>query len=265
MAIGELADGLHIDLNRVPKKYDGLDGTELAISESQERMACVVRASDMERFIALASAENIEATHVATVTDTNRLTMEWNGAKIVDLSRDFLNSNGAVKHTDIEIEPASVKPVHSREVTAQNVIEHMSGLNLCSQKGLSERFDSTIGANTVLMPFGGENQLTPTQGMVAKIPVLHGETNTCSVMAWGFNPYISEQSPYHGAMYAVIESVAKAVAVGGSYKKCWLTFQEYFERTQNDPKRWGKPMARFLARTKRRLPLALAPSAARIP
>ena len=183
VAIGELADGLHIDLNRVPKKYDGLDGTELAISESQERMACVVRASDMERFIALASAENIEATHVATVTDTNRLTMEWNGAKIVDLSRDFLNSNGAVKHTDIEIEPASVKPVHNREVTAQSVIEHMSGLNLCSQKGLSERFDSTIGANTVLMPFGGENQLTPTQGMVAKIPVLHGETNTCSVMA----------------------------------------------------------------------------------
>ena len=257
VAIGELADGLHIDLNRVPKKYDGLDGTELAISESQERMACVVRASDMERFIALASAENIEATHVATVTDTNRLTMEWNGAKIVDLSRDFLNSNGAVKHTDIEIEPASVKPVHSREVTAQNVIEHMSGLNLCSQKGLSERFDSTIGANTVLMPFGGENQLTPTQGMVAKIPVLHGETNTCSVMAWGFNPYISEQSPYHGAMYAVIESVAKAVAVGGSYKKCWLTFQEYFERMQNDPKRWGKPMAALLGAYKAQTALGI--------
>jgi len=257
VAIGELADGLHIDLNRVPKKYDGLDGTELAISESQERMACVVRASDMERFIALASAENIEATHVATVTDTNRLTMEWNGNRIVDLSRDFLNSNGAVKHTDIEITAASVKPVHNREVTAQDVIEHMSTLNLCSQKGLSERFDSTIGANTVLMPFGGENQLTPTQGMVAKIPVLHGETNTCSVMAWGFNPYISEQSPYHGAMYAVIESIAKAIAVGGSYKKCWLTFQEYFERTQNDPKRWGKPMAALLGAYKAQTQLGI--------
>lgn len=257
VAIGELADGLHIDLNRVPKKYDGLDGTELAISESQERMACVVRAADMDRFIELASAENIEATHVATVTDTNRLTMEWNGVRIVDLSRSFLNSNGAVKHTDVEILPAAVKPVHSRAVTAQDVMEHMGSLNLCSQKGLSERFDSTIGANTVLMPFGGENQLTPTQGMVAKIPVLHGETNTCSVMAWGFNPYISEQSPYHGAMYAVIESVAKAIAVGGSYKKCWLTFQEYFERTQNDPKRWGKPMAALLGAYKAQIALGI--------
>ena len=256
VAIGELADGLHIDLNRVPKKYDGLDGTELAISESQERMACVVRAEDKDRFIALAGEENIEATHVATVTDTNRLTMEWNGARIVDLSRDFLNSNGATKHTDIEITSATVKPVHNREVTANDVVEHLCDLNLCSQKGLSERFDSTIGANTVLMPFGGEHQLTPTQGMVAKIPV-NGETETCSVMAWGFNPYISEQSPYHGAMYAVVESVAKAIAVGGSHKKCWLTFQEYFERTQNDPKRWGKPMAALLGAYKAQVELGI--------
>ena len=257
VAIGELADGLHINLNAVPKKYDGLDGTELAISESQERLACVVRASDMARFSELAASENIEATHVATVTDTNRLTMEWNGVQIVDLSRDFLNSNGAVKHTNIEITSASVKPVHNRKATAKDVIEHMSDLNLCSQKGLSERFDSTIGANTVLMPFGGENQLTPSQAMVAKIPMLKGETNTCSVMAWGFNPYISVQSPYHASMYAVIESVAKAIAVGGSYKKCWLTFQEYFERTKNDPKRWGKPMAALLGAYKAQLELQI--------
>ena len=246
VAIGELADGLSINLDRVPKKYNGLDGTELAISESQERMACVVRRADMERFIALASRENLEATHVADVTDTNRLTMDWQGSRIVDLSRSFLNSNGAVKHTDVEIEAASVKPVCNVDVTSENIIAHLSSLNLCSQKGLSERFDSTVGAGTVLMPFGGENQLTPTQAMVAKLPVLHGNTDDCSVMAWGFNPFISEQSPYHGALYAVIESVAKIVAAGGSYKHCWLTFQEYFERTQNDPRRWGKPMAALL-------------------
>ncbi len=246
VAIGELADGLHINLDAVPKKYDGLDGTELAISESQERMACVIRRSDMEQFIAMAGQENIEATHVATVTDQNRLTMDWNGNRIVDLSRDFLNSNGAAKHTDIRITAAEVHPVHQRELNLREIIAHLSSLELCSQKGLVERFDSTIGANTVLMPFGGERQKTPTQAMVAKIPVLKGETETCSVMAWGFNPYLSEQSPYHGAIYAVVESVAKAVAVGGSHTHCWLTFQEYFERTQNNPVRWGKPMAALL-------------------
>ena len=258
VAIGELADGLAINLDAVPKKYNGLDGTELAISESQERMACVVRASDMDRFIALASRENIEATHVADVTEAPRLTMDWQGSRIVDLSREFLNSNGASKHTDIEIVHADVKPVHDRETTAQAICEHLSSLELCSQKGLCERFDSTIGAGTVLMPFGGEYQLTPTQAMVAKIPVLSGETDDCSVMAWGFNPRISEQSPYHGAMYAVIESVAKVVAAGGSYHHCWLTFQEYFERTQGDPKRWGKPAAALLGAFKAQLELGIA-------
>lgn len=262
VAIGELADGLVINLDAVPKKYNGLDGTELAISESQERMACVVRASDAERFIALAGQENIEATLVATVTAEPRLRMDWNGNRIVDLSREFLNSNGAVKHTNIEITKASVELVHKKKLDAQNVINHLCDLNICSQKGLSERFDSTIGARTVLMPFGGETQMTPIQAMVAKLPVSNygnpsAETNTASVMAWGFNPYISAQSPYHGAMYAVIESVAKAISVGGSYKKCWLTFQEYFERTKNDPKRWGKPMAALLGAYKAQMGLGI--------
>lgn len=257
VAIGELADGLCINLDAVPKKYNGLDGTELAISESQERMACVVREKDMQRFIELAGQENIEATLVAVVTEEPRLKMEWQGSVIVDLSREFLNSNGAVKHTDIEIVKAEVKPVHSKTVCAKSIIEHMTDLNICSQRGLVDRFDSTVGTHTVLMPFGGEYQLTPAQAMVAKIPVMHGETKTCSLMAWGFNPYISSQSPYHGAMYAVIESVSKIVATGGSYKKCWLTFQEYFERTKNDPKRWGKPMAALLGAYKAQIELGI--------
>lgn len=257
VAIGELADGLHINLDAVPKKYNGLDGTELAISESQERMACVIRSTDVDKFIALAQEENIEATVVAKVMAEPRLTMEWCSNKIVDLSREFLNSNGAVKHTDIEIAPASVKPVHNYDVSFDNIIKHLSDINICSQKGLSERFDSTIGARTVLMPFGGENQLTPIQAMAAKIPVLNGETETCSLMSWGFNPYISSQSPYHGAMYAVIESVSKIVATGGSYKKCWLTFQEYFERTQNDPLRWGKPLSALLGAYKAQIELGI--------
>ncbi|WMJ22291.1 phosphoribosylformylglycinamidine synthase [Paludicola sp. MB14-C6] len=257
VAIGELADGLEINLDAVPKKYNGLDGTELAISESQERMACVVRKSDMEKFIALAQEENLEATFVATVTETPRLKMDWNGKRIVDLSREFLNSNGAVKHTEIEVAKALVKPVHKKEITAVNVVEHLCDLNMCSQKGLVERFDSTIGSGSVLMPFGGEYQLTPTQAMVAKIPVLYGETQTASVMGWGFNPYISEQSPYHGAMYAVIESIAKVVATGGSHHQCWLTFQEYFERTQNNPVRWGKPFAALLGAYKAQIELGI--------
>lgn len=257
VAIGELADGLHINLDVVPKKYNGLDGTELAISESQERMACVVRKSDMEKFIKLAQEENIEATHVATVMAEPRLTMAWNGNRIVDLSREFLNSNGAVKHTDVEIAKAEVTPVHNKTLTSENIVAHLSDLNICSQKGLAERFDSTVGAGSIFMPFGGENQLTPTQAMVAKIPVLHGETQTCSVMAWGFNPYISQQSPYHGAMYAVIESVAKVIAVGGSYKNAWLTFQEYFERTQNNPVRWGKPLSALLGAYKAQIELGI--------
>lgn len=246
VAIGELADGLCISLDKVPKKYDGLDGTELAISESQERMACVVRRSDMKAFMELCAAENLEATLVAEVTKEARLVMDWAGERIVDLSREFLNSNGAPKKTDVSIPAAAVKPPYSRAITKADIIEHMSELNICSQKGLAERFDSTNGSATVLMPFGGEQQLTPSQAMAAKLPVRYGETNTTSVMAWGFNPYISEQSPYHGAIYAVIESVAKLVATGGSRNQCWLTFQEFFERTKNNPLRWGKPMAALL-------------------
>ena len=246
VAIGELADGLRINLDAVPKKYDGLDGTELAISESQERMACVVAAADADAFIAEADRENIEATVVAVVTEEPRLRMEWQGNEIVNLSREFLNSNGAEKHTKIRIAHQEVRPVHVAENTPEGWTSHLTGLNVCSQKGLVERFDSTIGAGTVLMPFGGEHQMTPTQAMVGKIPVLEGETDTSSVMAWGFNPEISTQSPYFGAIYAVIESIAKVVSVGGSRRQCWLTFQEYFERTKNDPARWGKPLAALL-------------------
>ena len=257
VAIGELADGLSINLDAVPKKYDGLDGTELAISESQERMACVVRAKDVDAFIAEADKENIEATVVAEVTAEPRLKMNWQGNEIVNLSREFLNSNGAKKYTDIVIGKQSVKPVHNYECSIQNWFLHMTDLNICSQKGLVERFDSTIGAGTVLMPFGGEKQMTPTQAMVAKIPVLEGQTDTSSVMGWGFNPYLSEQSPYLGSMYAVIESIAKVISVGGNYHQCWLTFQEYFERTQNDPKRWGQPLAALLGAYKAQLELGI--------
>ncbi len=246
VAIGELADGLLIDLDAVPKKYDGLDGTELAISESQERMAVVVAKEDADAFIALASKENLLATKVAVVTEEPRLKMNWCGNTIVDLSREFLNSNGATKYTDIEVEEPSLSPVHDYKNTAENWKKLMTELNVCSQKGLVERFDSTIGASTVLMPYGGVLQTTPSQAMAAKIPVLHGETNTSSLMGWGFNPDLSAQSPYHGAIYAVVESVAKVVAAGGSRKQCWLTFQEYFERTQNTPTRWGKPLSALL-------------------
>ncbi|MGN0580815.1 MAG: phosphoribosylformylglycinamidine synthase [Ruminococcus sp.] len=246
VAIGELTDGLVINLNAVPKKYDGLDGTEIAISESQERMAVVIAPEDLEAFMAEAKKENLEATLVADVVEEPRLKMNWNGNTIVDLSREFLNSNGAPKYTDISVESPS--DTSAQEITdcADSWTELMSNLNVCSQKGLVEKFDSTIGAGTVLMPYGGAYQMTPSQAMAAKIPVLKGETTTCSLMGWGYNPDISEKSPYHGAMLAVVESIAKVVAAGGSYKKCWLTFQEYFERTQNDPKRWGKPMAALL-------------------
>ncbi len=253
VAIGELTDGLVIDLNAVPKKYDGLDGTEIAISESQERMAVVIAPEDVDAFMAEAAKENLEATVVADVVAEPRLKMNWNGNTIVDLSRDFLNSNGAPKFTDIEVEAPAEREAEEVSDTADSWTELMSNLNVCSQKGLIEKFDSTIGAGTVLMPFGGVYQLSPSQAMAAKIPVLKGETNTCSLMGWGYNPDISEKSPYHGAMLAVIESIAKIVATGGTYKKCWLTFQEYFERTQNDPKRWGKPMAALLGAFKAQL------------
>ena len=260
VAIGELTDGLDIDLNAVPRKYDGLDGTELAISESQERMAVVVAPEDVEAFMAAAAKENLLATVVAVATDTNRLRMNWNGKTIVDLSRTFLNSNGAEKHTDIIAAAPSAKAANEPafEDTPDGWRDMMSSLNICSQKGLVEKFDSTIGAGTVLMPFGGVYQLTPAQAMAAKIPVLTGETKTCSLMGWGFHPTLSEQSPYHGAMLAVIESVAKVLAAGGKREQCWLTFQEYFERTQNDPKRWGKPFSALLGAFKAQLELNCA-------
>ena len=255
VAIGELTDGLIINLNAVPKKYDGLDGTEIAISESQERMAVVVAPEDVDKFMELAHKENLEATLVADVVAEPRLKMEWNGNTIVDLSREFLNSNGAPKYTDIEVEAPAQRPEYDITDSADTWTDLLTNLNVCSQKGLIEKFDSTIGAGTVLMPFGGAYQLSPSQAMAAKIPVLNGETNTCSLMGWGYNPDISDKSPYHGAMLAVIESIAKVVAAGGTYKKCWLTFQEYFERTQNDPRRWGKPMAALLGAFKAQLEL----------
>ena len=255
VAIGELTDGLVINLNKVPKKYDGLDGTELAISESQERMAVVVAPENAEKFIAEAAKENLEATIVAVASEEPRLKMEWNGKVIVDLSREFLNSNGAEKHTDVVVQMPATSQLKSYNDTEDSWYTLMSNQNVCSQKGLVERFDSTIGAGTVLMPYAGKYQLTPTQAMAAKLPVLKGETTTCSIMGWGFNPYVSERSPYHGAIAAVIESIAKVVAAGGSYKNCWLTFQEYFERTQNNPSRWGKPFAALLGAFRAQLEL----------
>ena len=253
VAIGELTDGLVIDLNAVPKKYEGLDGTEIAISESQERMAVVIAKEDVERFLDEAHKENLEATVVADVMEEPRLKMNWNGVTIVDLSREFLNSNGAPKYTDIKIKKPDIKVLNTYTDNPEGWDALMANLNVCSQKGLVEKFDSTIGASTVLMPFGGKYQLTPTQAMAAKIPVLKGQTDTCSIMGWGYNPFISEKSPYHGAMLAVVESIAKVVAAGGKYEHCWLTFQEYFERTQNNPERWGKPMAALLGAFKAQL------------
>ena len=246
VAIGELADGLDIDLNAVPKKYDGLDGTELAISESQERMAVVVAKEDVEKFISLADGENLEATVVAEVKADPRLTMTWNGKKIVDISRDFLNSNGAEKHIDIA--PAKAE-IYKKDISggfAENYRKTVSDLNMCSKRGLSERFDSTIGAGTVLMPFGGKYQQTPIQAMVQKISVEKGHTDNCSLMAFGYNPFVTEKSPFHGAYLAVVESVCKLIATGTDFKDVYLTFQEYFERPGKDPERWGKPLAALL-------------------
>ena len=246
VAIGELADGLLIDLNAVPKKYDGLDGTELAISESQERMAVVVAEKDTERFLQLADTENLEATIVAKVTDNARLVMSWNGKNIVDISREFLNSNGAEKHIDIESSASSDYDKNIDKDFSESMFNLASDLNVCSKRGLSERFDSTIGSGTVLMPFGGKNQLTPIQAMVHKISVEKNDTDCCSVMSWGYNPFISEKSPYHGAYLAVVESVSKLIATGAEFKDVYLTFQEYFEKLKSDPKRWGKPLAALL-------------------
>ena len=292
VAIGELADGLEIDLNAVPKKYEGLDGTELAISESQERMACVIEAENKYLFMRLAADENLQCVQVATVTEEPRLVMNWNGNKIVDISREFLNSNGADKHIEVApeapgdwrstslygkalkdakdmadkarslesgAEAAAMKHAALKEVSFTKLYDRVAAdLNTCSKRGLSERFDSTIGAGTVLMPFGGHNQLTPIQAMVHKIPLEKGNTDDCSLMSWGYNPFISSASPYHGAYLAVIESISKLIATGASFDEIYLSFQEYFPSLRNDPARWGKPLAALLGAFEAQMRLGIA-------
>ncbi|MEG2024906.1 MAG: phosphoribosylformylglycinamidine synthase, partial [Gordonibacter sp.] len=246
VAVGELADGLFIDLNKVPKKYDGLDGTELAISESQERMAVALAPEDVETFLALAGEENLEATPIAQVTEEARVRMVWNDTTIVDVSRDFLASNGAPKHQGVRVAcGGSYERTWPGATLAERMEALVTDINVCSNKGLSERFDSTIGAATVLMPFGGKHQLTPSMAMVAKLPVF-GETTTCSGMAWGFNPYLTEANQFAGSYLAVVESVAKLAAAGFVRQDMYLTFQEYFERLRDEPERWGKPVAAVL-------------------
>ena len=254
VAIGEIAESLDINLDLVPKKYDGLDGTELAISESQERMACAIDAENEERFIELAGLENLQATHVATVTDTGYLRMFWNGKAIVDLNRAFLDTNGKKQQTDIYVPKVDEENTFFNtgkikvegETISDKFDSVLKDLNVCSQKGLVEKFDNTIGSNTVLLPFGGKYQRTPIQGMVAKIPVLDGKTTTSSIMTFGYNPKIGKWSPFHGALYAVVESICKLVAVGGDYKTTRLTFQEYFEKLGKDKTKWGKPFSALL-------------------
>ena len=256
VAIGELADGLTINLNAVPKKYEGLDGTELAISESQERMAVVLSPADVPAFLRHADAENLEATEVALVTAEPRLVMKWNDREIVRIERGFLATNGVRQHVRVVVASPNEKTPYLQQIppAVKKVgraledmwIANLSDLNVCSQKGLGERFDATVGAATVLMPFGGKNQLTPSEAMVAKLPVRHGETNTASAMAFGFDPDLSTWSPFHGALYAVVEAVSKIVAAGGEAAKVRLTLQEYFERLGTDPKKWGKPFAALL-------------------
>ena len=258
VAIGELTDGLDINLNSVPKKYEGLDATELAISESQERMAVVVQSKDIERFLQLACEENIQATVVATVKESPYLTMYYNDAKVVDISRSFLDTNGAEKH--IKIKTTSPKFLNEKQVDSfkNEYINLLSDLNICSKRGLNERFDSNIGANTVLLPFGGKNQLTPIQAMVHKVSVEKGDTTTCSIMSYGYNPFISEKSPFHGAYMAVVDSLCKIVAVGGGYNNIYLSFQEYFENLEKDEKRWGKPLSSLLGAFKAQMDFKVA-------
>ena len=251
VAIGELAPGLQIDLDKVPKKYAGLDGTEIAISESQERMAVVVAPEDVEKFLGFANEENLEAVPVAVVTKESRLVLSWRGKEVVNISRAFLDTNGAHQETTVEVEiPNKEGNLFEERPDVADVREKwlstLADLNVCSQKGLVEMFDSSIGAGSVLMPYGGKNQLTETQAMVAKVPVQNGTTNTVTMMSYGFDPYLSSWSPYHGAAYAVTESVARIVAAGGDYKKIRFTFQEYFRRMTEDPKRWSQPFAALL-------------------
>ena len=250
VAIGELADGLRVELDKVPKKYAGLDGTEIAISESQERMAVVVDPKDAEQFMAYAKEENLEATEVAVVTESPRLVLVWRGKEIVNISRAFLNTNGAHQETAVEVEiPGREGRLFRREEVGDvkgKWLSTLSDLNVCSQKGLVEMFDGSIGAGSVFMPHGGKYQMTETQAMVAKVPVQKGETDSVSMMSYGFDPYLSSWSPYHGAVYAVTESVAKIVAAGGDHSKIRFTFQEYFRRMTEDPKRWSQPFAALL-------------------
>ena len=267
VAIGELADGLDVNLDLVPKKYEGLDGTELAISESQERMAVVVAPKDKEEFLRYAAEENLEATPVAIVTEKPNLVLNWRGKAIVDISRAFLDTNGAHQETDVVVEAPSEKDNYLYQIASEKAaavvdaledgasdgqafaaafVSELGDLNVCSQKGLVERFDSSIGAGTVTMPYGGQYQLTQTQSMVAKLPVLGGKTDTVTMMSYGFDPYLSSWSPYHGAIYAVTESIAKIIASGGSFEKLHFTFQEFFRRMSMDPKRWSQPFAALL-------------------
>lgn len=260
VAIGELAEGLDINLDLVSKKYDGLDGTELAISESQERMAVVIAKEDIEKFIKLSEEENLEAAVVAEVTDSRRLKMLWRNKEIVNIARDFLDTNGAEQNTDVFVKMPEKKKqiINNNENLEENFIKNLQQLNTACQKGLVERFDSTIGAGTVLMPYGGKNQLTPTEAMAAKIPVLEGETNTATIMSYGYNPEVSKWSPFHGAVYAVVESISKVVASGGRYEDIRLTFQEYFERLGKDSEKWGKPFSSLLGGLYAQLKLGIA-------
>ena len=246
VAIGELSDGIDINLNAILKKYEGLDGTELAISESQERMAVVIDKKDIEKFLSFAKEENLQAIKVAMIKKESKLTMFWNGKKIVDISREFLNSNGAKKHINAKVKSFKNFDKKIPIDFVKGYKSLLSDINVCSKRGLSERFDSTIGAGTVLMPFGGKFQLTPIQAMVQKISVEKKETNNCSLMSYGFNPFIMEKSPYHGAYFSVIESVCKLIATGSNFKEIYLTFQEYFEKLGKDKNLWGKPLAALL-------------------
>lgn len=251
VAIGELAEGLNIDLDKVPKKYEGLDGTELAISESQERMAVVIDKKDLDFIISMANAENLEATKVAEVTEDKRLKMSWRDKAIVDISREFLDTNGASQYTDVYVDAPKEDDNYFTSCKHDNNLkkewlEKLQDINVCSQKGLAERFDSSIGAGTVLMPFGGKYGETPEEGMVAKIPVLKGKTDTVSIMAYGCSPFIGKWSPFHGAVYGIVEAVTKIAALGGDFKKVRLSLQEFFGKPGTDPKRWGKPFAALL-------------------
>ena len=258
VAIGELCRGIDIDLNKVPKKYEGLDGTELAISESQERMAVVISSENADKFIKLSEEENLEATIVAEVTDTDRLRMNWKDKTIVDIKRSFLDTNGAKQEISLKVKSPSVYPYEVKNCDVKEEwLKSLRNLNVCSQKGLIERFDSTIGGGTVLMPLGGKYQLTPAEGMAAKIPVLGGESKDASLMTYGFNPYLGVWSPFHMAFYSVIESVTKIAAMGGDYKKVRLTFQEYFEKLLRDEEKWGKPFAALLGAYKAQMDLGL--------